>query len=86
MKSCRTTLAGLKGISISYSEVTDQSRILETSEVVILKPSQLRIEDSKSTLMQKGSLTYIFIIYLNGRRSNLAKKNTNNSQRLHLSF
>lgn len=61
VKSCNRTRAGLKGTSISYSEVFSQLIIFSMSEVLMLKLSQLRIALSKSTLTLKGSLFSVFL-------------------------
>jgi hypothetical protein len=60
VKSCKTTLAGLKGISTSFLEVFFQSNIFSTSYELILNSSQFLTADSKRTLILKGSFSKLF--------------------------
>jgi hypothetical protein len=57
VKSYRMTLAGLKGISRSYSELSFQLRIVSMSAFFTLNSSQFLRADSKSTLTEKGRVS-----------------------------
>lgn len=54
VKSCRITLAGIKGISTFCFWLFSQSKIFSTSFDFTWKPSQLRTADSSSTLIENG--------------------------------
>ena len=54
VKSWRITLAGLKGISTSFFELLDQSKIFPTSACFTLNSSQFRIADSSNILIEYG--------------------------------
>ena len=57
VKSCRITLAGLKGISTLVFMAGDQLRMFCTSFSRTWKLSQLRTADSSSTRTEKGSFS-----------------------------
>ena len=57
VKSCRITLAGLKGISTLASMAGDQPRMFFTSFSSTWKLSQLRTADSNSTRTENGSFS-----------------------------
>jgi hypothetical protein len=59
LQTCKSTRAGLKGISTCLGDVFSQSIIFSTSSLVTWKLSQLRIADSKSILIEYGSLSAI---------------------------
>lgn len=58
--TCRRTRAGLNGISTDCGEVFSQSIIFSTSFLLIWKPSQLRIADSRRIRIEYGNLSVIY--------------------------
>ena len=59
VKSCKITLAGLKGISVSALEFSTQLRIVSTSADWTLNSSQFLTADSSSTLMEYGRVSSV---------------------------
>lgn len=55
--TCNRTRAGLNGISTCFGALFSQSMIFSTSSLVTWKLSQLRIADSRSILIEYGSLS-----------------------------
>lgn len=65
--TCSRTRAGLKGISTCFGADFAQSIIFSTSSLVTWKLSQFRMVDSKSILIEYGSLS--------AKRYNIIKEN-----------
>jgi hypothetical protein len=56
VKSCRMTLAGLKGISRSFSELSLQLRIVSTSASIKIYKTYLRTLDVEFIAVSDGTL------------------------------